>query len=554
VPPNKYKLQLAIQDFQTAWHRASMQEILAKITGKSTRLLSYDEVAEKLKLRVRTERGLQQIPLDAIVGSVGRYTDFTRTFLPRRADDQERWARVKAAMEEGVGLPPIEVYKVGDVYFVLDGNHRVSIARQEGFDSIEARVIEFQTEVKLTPDVQPEDLIVKAEHTEFLNTIRIHETRPNVDLNVTSCCQYEKLMEQIRISQYLLQEENKQEVTLQDAAAHWYDTRYIPLAEAIRDRGLLRQFPNRTITDLYIWISENRSALEEELGWEIRSDIAVTDLILERSAKSEPGSWRKARTAARYTDHLFADILVPLSGYTESWDALDQAIRIAKREKANVHGLHIVPTAADVDCEDSRNVKARFEQTCKEAGIEGTLAIDVGDVTQRICDRAVLTDLIIVKITNPPGVGVSALRSPFRTIIANSSRPLLTVPQQATKFKRALLAYDGTDLSKEALFVATYFAETWKTKLTVFTALDGSKVTSDVQDYVRKYLEFHEVEAEYIINEQGVMDTLKQTVEERKVDLVLMGSHGGGFLEQFFVGSALDYMLRESTVPTFICR
>jgi len=553
VPP-KYKLQLAIQDFQNAWRRASLQEIFAKITGKSTRLLSYDEVADKLKLRVRTERGLKQIPLDAIVGSVGRYTDFTRTFLPRRADDQDRWARVKAAMEEGIGLPPIEVYKVGEVYFVADGNHRVSIARQEDFKTIEAYVIEYTTDIELTPDVQPEDLIVKAEYVEFRNATRIHETRPNVDLAVTSCCQYDKLMEQIHVSQYVLQEDKKQDVPLQDAAAYWYDTRYIPLAEAIRDRGLLRQFPNRTITDLYIWISDNRAALEEELGWEIKSDVAVTDLILERSAKSEPGSWRKARTATRYTDQLFEDILVPLSGYTQSWDALDQAIRIARREKANLHGLHIVQTQADVDCEDTRNVKARFEQICSDAGVEGKLAIDVGDVTQRICDRAVLTDLIVVKIMNPPGAGVSALRSPFRTIIANSSRPLLTVPQQASKFKHALLAYDGTDLSKEALFVATYFAEIWKTKLTVFTALDGSKVTADVQDYVRKYLEFHEVEAEYVLSEQGAMDALKQTADEKKVDLVLMGSHGGNILEQVFVGSALDYMLRESKVPTFICR
>jgi len=152
---NKYKFQLAIQDFQSAWHRASVQEILARFTGKSTQLLSYEEVAEKLKLRARMERGVHHIPLDAIVGSVGRYTEFTRTFLPRRADDQHRWASVKTAMEEGVGLPPIEVYKVGEIYFVIDGNHRVSIARQEKYRTIEARVIEVRTDIPLTPDVQP---------------------------------------------------------------------------------------------------------------------------------------------------------------------------------------------------------------------------------------------------------------------------------------------------------------------------------------------------------------------------------------------------------------
>ena len=550
---DQFKFQMAVQDFQSARQRVLIQEVLARVRGKSNQLLSYEEVAEKLKLRARTERGVQQIPLDAIVGSVGRNTDFTRTFLPRRSRDQERWVGVKSAFMEG-NLPPIEVYKVGEVYFVVDGNHRVSIAKQEGLISIEARVIEFQTDIALTSDVQPDDLIIKAEYVEFLNTTRLRETRPNVDLTVTACCQYDTLMGQIHMQKFILQEDQKLNVSLQDAAAYWYDTIYIPLAEAIHNRGLLHWFPGRTVTDLYLWISENRAALEKELGWETQSDIAATDLILERSAKSEPGSWRKARTVARYTDNLFADILVPISGFKESWDALDQALMIARRENAKLHGLHIVPTKDNAESSDALGVKERFEQTCKEASVEGQLAVDVGDVTQRIWERAVLTDLIVVKITNPPGTGISALQSPFRTILAESSRPLLAVPAGASQFKRALLAYDGSDQSKEALFVATYLAEIWHTELIVFTAIDGQKLTSDVQEYVRRYLEFHELEAEYLVSEHGAMDHLKRTAEEREVDLVLMGSHGGSVLQQVFVGSALDYMLRESKVPTFICR
>ena len=84
MSPDQYKYQLAIQDFQSARQKAAIQEVLARITGKSNQLLSYEEVAEKLKLRARTDRGVQHIPIDAIVGSVGRDTDFTRTFLPRR--------------------------------------------------------------------------------------------------------------------------------------------------------------------------------------------------------------------------------------------------------------------------------------------------------------------------------------------------------------------------------------------------------------------------------------------------------------------------------------
>ena len=554
MAPDRYKLQMAIHDFQSARQKAAVQEVLARITGKSTQLLSYEEVAEKLKLQGRTERGVQHIPVDAIVGSVGRYTDFTRTFLPRRAEDRQRWAGVKTAMEEGVGLPPIEVYKVGEAYFVIDGNHRVSIARQEGFTSIEARVIEVRTDVPLAPDIHPDDLIIKAEYAEFLKATRIMDLRPNVDLSVTIPGQYNQFMSEIYLQKFLFEEEHNRDISLQDAVENWYDNIYIPLAETIRDRGLLRWFSDRTITDLYVWISENRTALEKELGWGIQSDIAATDLILGRSVTSEPGSWRKARTATRYTDQLFADILIPLSGEPESWDSLEQALIMAQREGARLHGLHIVDSEEKVESPHALMVQTQFDQACLDANVEGKLVIEIGDITKKICERATMTDLVVLKIVHPPLAGVATLRSPFRAIIVNSSRPVLGVPAKATQFQRALLAYDGTDRAKEALFVATYLAEIWKTQLIIFTALDGTRLKADVQDYVRRYLDIHEVEADYILGEHGAMDYLKSTVEERDVDLVLMGSHGGSTFRQVFVGSALDFMLRESKTPIFICR
>ena len=199
-------------------------------------------------------------------------------------------------------------------------------------------------------------------------------------------------------------------------------------------------------------------------------------------------------------------------------------------------------------------VQTQFDQACLDANVEGKLVIEFGDITKKICERATMTDLVVLKIVHPPMAGVATLRSPFRTIIMNSSRPVLGVPAKATQFQRALLAYDGTDRAKEALFVATYLAEIWKTQLIIFTALDSIRVKADVQDYVRRYLDIHEVEADYLIGEYGAMDYLKSTVEERDVDLVLMGSHGGSTLRQVFVGSTLDSMLRESKTPIFICR
>ncbi len=117
-----------------------------------------------------------------------------------------------------------------------------------------------------------------------------------------------------------------------------------------------------------------------------------------------------------------------------------------------------------------------------------------------------------------------------------------------------VLSYDGSPAAKEALFVAAYFAEVWKTGLVVFSALDGSRVKADVQDYVRRYLEFHEVEAEYILTERGAMDQLTKIVDDQHPDLILMGAYGVSLFRQIRNGSALDYMLRESTIPLLICR
>lgn len=554
MAPDQYKYNMAVQDFLAARQKAAVQEVLGRITGKSTQLLSYEDVAEKLNLNVRTDRGVQSIPLDAIVGSVGRYTDFTRTFLPRRPGGRERWARVKTAADEGAGLPPIEVYKVGEAYFVIDGNHRVSVARQTGQPTIEARVIEVRTDVPLTPDVQPDDMIIKAEYSEFLERTRINDLRPNVDLAVSIPGQYNNLMSQIYLHKFLTEENSGTEITLEEAVTGWYDNIYIPVAEIIRDRGLLRWFPKRTVTDLYIWISENRRTLEKELDVEIQSDLTATDLIVERRARAETGEWRKARIMNRYTDKLFADILVPLSGADESWDALAQAIIVAQREKARLHGLHVVKSRAAVEGEAARTVQGRFNETCSAAGVDGKLIIERGNVTDKILKRAVLTDLIVMKILHPPSGGLSTLASSIRSLIVSSSRPLLVVPSSARPLKRILLAFDGSPRAREALFVATYIAEAWGSEMIVWSMLETPRVQGNVQDHVRRYLEFHELEADYVLVEKSTGPTVLDLAGQRDVDLVLMGGYGTSLVREVVVGSYLDVVLRNSRIPTFISR
>jgi nucleotide-binding universal stress UspA family protein len=131
--------QAAIEDFRRMRRRAGLQNIFNRFRRHSS-LLSYEDVRQQLRAIERSGSRLREIPLDAIQGSVGRYTDFTRDFLPTGSIDQQRWARVKAQFYTQEGIPPIEVYQISQVYFVSDGNHRVSAARAMGSSTIEAYV------------------------------------------------------------------------------------------------------------------------------------------------------------------------------------------------------------------------------------------------------------------------------------------------------------------------------------------------------------------------------------------------------------------------------
>lgn len=557
---NKINYQSAIRDFNDARLKASLQEVLAKLTGKSNELLSYDEVAQKLKLRVRADRGIHEIPINAIVGSVGRYTDFTRTFLPRRPEDQDRWARVKAAMVDpgGVGLEPIEVYKVGDAYFVLDGNHRVSIARQEGLEFIEAHVTEIQTGIQVTPDLQLDDLIVKAEYAEFLEKTEIKNLFPNVDLSVTVPGQYEKLLGHIEVHRYFMGIELQREIPYDEAVRHWYEMVFTPFIEPIRERGLLRWFPDRTETDLYLWVSEHLMTLKDELGWSFSPEAAIADLAKKSNPRvvedeAEPGSWRQSKLYDRYTDHLFQDILVPIGEGEEAFQALEQAILIANKEPVSLRGLHVFPARSSLDSSKAKTIQTRFNQRCREAGIDGSLVLVQGDVSDQISSYSLLTDLIVLNVSRPPEPGLPSLGSGLRSLIWRSARPILTVPGKISPLDKALLAFDGSVKSKEALFVAAYTADFWKANLTVMTLTRGGHAKYSAQDYARAYLELHEVDAEYVETE-GTIDTFLEITKEREINLILMGGYSGTAFKEVIFGSLVNELLRRFENPILICR
>jgi nucleotide-binding universal stress UspA family protein len=554
--PGNHNLTSALEDFNSARRKASFQELLAHLTGKSSELLSYEDVAARLKLNVRIEGGIRDIPLKAIIGSVGRYTEFTRDFLPLKNGDKQRWARVKSMIDdpEGSGLPPIEVYKVGEVYFVLDGNHRVSVAREEGFEFISAHVIDVKTDIPITPDIQPDDLIIKAEYAGFLEKTDFARLRPGVDLSVTVPGQYDKLLEHIEIHRYFMGIDFQRDISYPEAVGHWYDVVFTSIIEPILERGLLRWFPGRTETDMYLWVSAYRAEMESKLGWPIRPEAAAGELAAQENPDgsfSDTGSWRIGKMFDRYIDQLFGEILVPITGIEESWQALEQGILIAQREASTLHGFHVITPKAKMDEQEIQASQARFNQRCQEANVTGKLVVEKGNIPRKVCERALLTDLIVMNVAHPPLPGLSSLRSGLRSIIRRSERPILTVPGKISPMDNALLAFDGSTKSKEALFVATYLAEKWQTKLMILTiSEEGDK---PVQNYARSYLELHEIQADYS-TKSGSLEIFLKTIKECQINLVIMGSYSGTAAKEVIVGSAVNFLLRKADCSLLICK
>jgi nucleotide-binding universal stress UspA family protein len=347
----------------------------------------------------------------------------------------------------------------------------------------------------------------------------------------------------------------------------------------IRQRGILRDFPERTETDLYLWILGRRAELEHLLGWEVEADAAAAELAFQFSAKPRrvvervggklrdavtpdeleagpsPGYWREQRVLPRSNDRLFADIMVPLSGEQHAWKALDQALEIARREEARLHGLHVLPSGQELQLEDTSATQAEFDRRCETAGVSGKLAFEVGRVARRICDRAWWTDLVVVSLAHPPASEPMArLSSGFRTLIRRCPRPVLAVPGEVSQMSRALLAYDGSPKAEEALFVASYLAGRWGLHLVVASILENGLVNSQALDHAQSYLESRDVSYVSVQAHGPVSEAILEVANEHESDLILMGGYGHGPVLEVVLGSAVDQILRESRWPVLVCR
>jgi hypothetical protein len=274
--------------FEKALRKRTRQHLAHTLRNEDTQeLLPLDEVSRRLRQFAQHYVGIRPIPIDKIVGTVDRVADFDRQFLPRRPAIRDRWKRVEAAFPEG-DFPPIVVYEVEGQYFLVDGHHRVAIAKQLGMESIDAEVTRLETRYPLPPDADIGRIIHTEQERTFMEESGLDRARPDARIELTRPHGYLDLLDDIRVHGYFLMKEREQPVPDEEIAADWYDWVYRPVVEAAREAGLFDLFPVAKDGDLYLWLQERRRALYPRYGPISNEEVARLARQEEERARRKP--------------------------------------------------------------------------------------------------------------------------------------------------------------------------------------------------------------------------------------------------------------------------
>lgn len=570
----------AQEEYARIARQARWRGLLGRLLGRDTRLVPFEDVKRRIALREQRYYGLQPVPLDKIVGSLGRARDFDRVFRPTQRHSRGKWVSVDSAYLAGVQLPVVSLYKVGEAYFVVDGHHRVSVARQKGEAFIDAEVIEVKSRVPVTANLTMADLDVLAAYREFLEQTRLDMLRPDQDLRLTMPGDYAKLIEHIRTHKYWIDRERSTELTWDEAVAHWYDHVYMPAAETIQRRRLLTDFPGMSLADLYLWIIEHSYYLSLELGrsvapWEAAQDFAqrygrgfrracsrlrrrMADWLVPDELEAGPpaGAWRNERVAQTERRALFGEILVTLTGAPSGWLALEEAAQIARLEGAALRGLHVLTADTAEARQRAEGLLDEFRARAHALGIESTAGLVQGDVVEAVVERARWADLVVINQRRVHGrIAEAPLGTIFQSVAARVARPILAAPgSQVKPIRRVLLAYDASPKAREALYILRHMLANWGVSGAIVSAQGHIGMGAEL-DQAEAYLrELGPIELSARLVDGAPADAILSAMEETQADLLLMGSFGRSPLVKAVMGSTVDRVLRAAWFPVIICR
>ncbi len=274
----------AQHDFNKARWKETINRILSLLRPPgSGQLLSLDEMKEVLKPKSEIYRGMQTVPVEKIVGSEGRYRDFDKKYLPRYEYLRQRWMNIDMAHLRDVILPPIKLYELAGLYFVRDGNHRVSVARMKGVMDIDAEVVSLGSEIRLDPGVTKENLkdkVIEWERRTFFAATGLGPVVPEDELRFTATGRYDEILRHIMTHKYFINQRSVEEIGLAEAAASWYSGVFRPITTIIEENRILHRFPGRTAADVYVWVSRHWDALKQKYGDAYSMDAAAKDFSL----------------------------------------------------------------------------------------------------------------------------------------------------------------------------------------------------------------------------------------------------------------------------------
>lgn len=281
------------EDFEKARTRGRLQSFLSSLAWKNSDLLSLYAVTELIKPRSETYLGMRTIPVRQIIGSEGRYQDFSAAFYPKKELLRSRWRSIDRAVKSYVNLPPISVYKLGQWYFVRDGNHRVSVAKTQGVEFIDAEVVELDSQIPLEAGLTMKQLrrrVIHYERKRFLEQYK-PDYLPMDEIVFTQPGSYPEMVNHILVHKYYANQGRKEEMTFREGAISWYENVYKPIVEEIRREKLLASFPGNTEADLYMWIVRHWDNLKYISGSQEVSIESATEDYKIRYGKGKIQRW-----------------------------------------------------------------------------------------------------------------------------------------------------------------------------------------------------------------------------------------------------------------------
>jgi hypothetical protein len=266
-------------DAQHDFARARRARLLSDLSRRLRRepddvglILPFEEVVDALGRIGQVDRGLQVVPLDMIVGTVDRAVDFDRGFRPTSARLRSRWERIAAAQRRGEALPPISLFQIGDLYFVRDGHHRVSVAKSLGRDDIDAYVTEVTTRLKLGADLRVSELPLKDHERLFRERVPL-DTERRARIKLSDSWDFGVLAEAVEAWGFRLMQERGHYYERAEVARAWFDEEYVPVSELISSGELLER--GETETDAYLRVAADRYLLLRTHEW---SDEVMDEL------------------------------------------------------------------------------------------------------------------------------------------------------------------------------------------------------------------------------------------------------------------------------------